>query len=164
MNLGNLFKYLAVIVIAFLVGWFSFDLYSYYSNINKEQPFSLTSNELKSPGDWIKESSVKLSKDYVLINISDTRWARFTDTNSMDPVLDADANSIEIRPDSPSELKPGDIISYRSGQGTIIHRIVETGKDEQGWYAITKGDNNYYTDSEKVRFDDIKGVVVAVLY
>ena len=166
MNLKGGFKYLIIIVIAFFIGWVSFDAYSYYSNINKEQPFSITSNELKSPGDWISESDVKLMDNYVVIKAENTRWARFADTNSMDPVIDENSNSIEFKPASHDELQIGDIISFKSDMinGNVIHRIVDTGEDEEGWFAVTKGDNNRNVDPYKVRFEHIKGVVIAVLY
>ena len=46
----------------------------------------------------------------------------------------------------------------------IIHRVIETGYDEQGWFAVTKGDNLKEKDPEKVRFNQIVGLVVGVLY
>lgn len=84
----------------------------------------------------------------------------------MDPVIDIGANAIQIVPDSEEMISPGDIISYttRLAEGTIIHRVVETGYDEAGWYAITKGDNLRSPDPEKVRFSHIKRVLVAVIY
>jgi signal peptidase I len=60
----------------------------------------------------------------------------------------------------------GDIISFWSAtiETTVIHRIVEVGKDNQGVYFVTKGDNNLYKDPEKVRFEQVKGVVVGIIY
>ena len=46
----------------------------------------------------------------------------------------------------------------------VIHRIAEISNDEQGWYAIVKGDNNEAPDPERVRFEQIKKVLVGVLY
>ena len=86
------------------------------------------------------------------------------DTNSMDPVLDEDSNAIQIRPTSPSQIQVGDIISYSSPYGIIIHRIVEVGSDDSGWYARVRGDNNAYSDPEKGRFEQVKSVLVAVIY
>ena len=155
-----------IIIIIFLLGWLSADVYSIYSDINKEQPFSISSNELKSPSDWIKESEIELSKNQVIINIDNATWVQFTDTNSMDPVIDIGSNAIEIKPSSPDVLKIGDIISYDSNRikGNIIHRIISIEEDENGIYFITKGDNNQRIDPEKIRFDQIKGVVVGILY
>ena len=91
-------------------------------------------------------------------------WARIKDTHSMEPVLNKDSISLEISPDSISDIKIGDIISFSRNSKTIIHRVIETKTDNQGWYAITKGDNNKDMDNFKVRFKQIKGVVVGILY
>jgi signal peptidase I len=101
----------------------------------------------------------------VTLDLRDAEWATFTDTNSMDPIIDQGANAIEIVPDNPSQLKEGDIISYKSkyAEGTIIHRIVEINNDNE-WYARVKGDNLDFQDPGKVRFDQIQRVVVGILY
>ncbi len=101
-----------------------------------------------------------------MIEISNAEWAKFTDTNSMDPILDEGANAIEIVPQSYEDISVGDIVSYSipNVQGTIIHRVLETGFDSEGWYAITKGDNIKKPDPYKIRFENLKRVVVAVIY
>lgn len=138
----------------------------------EQRPFSFdgvrsySSDEMLSPGDWIKESNVMITDDKVIIDIPNATWARFTDTNSMDPVIDIGANSIEIRPPSKESLKVGDIISYSSEyiDGLVIHRIVDIKEDQKGTYFITRGDNNNVNDPQRVRFDQIKGVVIGILY
>jgi Fe-S-cluster formation regulator IscX/YfhJ len=42
--------------------------------------------------------------------------------------------------------------------------VIETGEDSNGWYAIFKGDNNPIRDPSKVRFSQIRRIVVAVIY
>ena len=143
-----------------------FSSYSYDYNI--EQP-SLLNNAVTdrlSPSNWIKESQIKVYGNKVVIEIEGAEWAKFTDTNSMDPVLDKDTNAIEIIPKNYRMIKPGDIVSYEISEveGTIIHRVVKTDFDEEGWYAITKGDNLKKPDPYKIRFDNIKRVVVAIIY
>lgn len=122
--------------------------------------------EKASPSDRIKESQIHVYNNKVTIDIKDPEWASFTDTNSMDPVLDSTANAIEIVPKTPEEINIGDIVSYESSYaaGTIIHRVVKTGYDNDGWYAIMKGDNISSSDPGKVRFNQIKRVVVAIVY
>ena len=39
-----------------------------------------------------------------------------------------------------------------------------TGFDNEGWYAITKGDNNVVEDNWKVRFEQIEGIVIGIIY
>lgn len=122
------------------------------------------SPEIYSPSDWIKESQIKVYPDRVIIKIDRPAWASFTDTNSMDHFLDEYSNAIEIQPSSPEQIRPGDIISYQTKYGIIIHRVIETGKDQQGAYYLVKGDNNSFPDPFKVRFEDVKGVLVAIIY
>ncbi|OGM02210.1 hypothetical protein A3K72_00900, partial [Candidatus Woesearchaeota archaeon RBG_13_36_6] len=123
-------------------------------------------DELPSPCDRVKEEQILVFRDHIIINLEDAEWATFTDTNSMDPVIDQGANAIEYVPKNESEICVGDIVSYESkyADGVLIHRVVETGNDSQGWYAVMKGDNNPYKDPGKIRFDQIKRVVVAIIY
>ena len=120
--------------------------------------------ELSSPSDWIKQDQIKVYHDKVILNVSGTKWARFTDTNSMDPLLDKESHALEIIPDNPEEINVGDVIAYQSSYGVIVHRVIERGEDVNGFYYIVKGDNNKFKDPFKVRFDSIRGVVVAVIY
>jgi hypothetical protein len=119
-----------------------------------------------SPQDRIAEENIRVEKDRVIINVPNAVWARFTDTKSMDPVLDVGANAIQIIPKDPSEIFPGDIVSYQSryADGIIIHRVIEIGYDEEGWYAIMKGDNNPRPDPGKIRFSQVRRVLVAIIY
>ncbi|MBS3124335.1 hypothetical protein J4437_06945 [Candidatus Woesearchaeota archaeon] len=120
--------------------------------------------ELPSPGDWVEEKQIKVYDQQIILNVKNATWAKFTDTNSMDPFIDEKSNAIQIRPKNPEMINIGDVISYHTAYGTIIHRVVEKGKDEEGLYFTVKGDNNRYADAVKVRFEDVVGVVVAVVY
>jgi len=122
--------------------------------------------ERASPHDFITEKQIKVYKDRVVIMIDNPEWAAFTDTNSMDPVLDAESNAIEIVPRSTRDIHVGDIVSYKSryADGTILHRVVEIGEDKDGWYCRMKGDNISKIDPEKIRFKQIQRVVVAIIY
>ena len=132
---------------------------------DKQIPFNFFSaQELSSPSDWIKEEQIKVFKDKVILDIPGATWAKFTDTNSMDPFIDEDANAIEIAPANADEIQIGDVISYQTSYGILIHRVIKKGEDEQGFYYYVKGDNNSIRDPFKVRFEDVQGVVVAVVY
>lgn len=120
--------------------------------------------EQLSPGDWVKENQIQVFPTRVILNVPDATWAGFTNTNSMDPLLDEDANAIEVKPTNPQSIDVGDVISYHTTYGTVIHRVIEKGEDEQGVYYIVKGDNNRFSDPFKVYFKDVEGVVVAVIY
>lgn len=119
-----------------------------------------------SPHDWIKTEQISVYNDEVIIKIKNPEWAIFTDTKSMDPVIDSTANALEIIPKSEKDIHIGDIVAYKSEykEGIITHRVVDIGYDAFGWYAGLKGDNNDYIDPGKVRFEQIKRVVVAVIY
>jgi len=91
-------------------------------------------------------------------------WARFAGSNSMDPLLDETANSIEIVPENTGDIHVGDIIAFTSRGSLIVHRVREIGYDAEGWYALTQGDNTDVPDAGKRRFDDVKYVTVAILY
>ena len=122
--------------------------------------------DIPSPYDHIKKEQVHVYTDKIVIDIEGASWAEFTDTDSMDPLLDIEANSFEIKPDSYEDIHVGDIISYSSeyADGLIVHRVVETGEDKQGWYCRVKGDNLSSVDPGKIRFDQINGILVGVIY
>jgi hypothetical protein len=126
----------------------------------------MDNEEKASPYDWVGEQNIHVENDKVTINIKNAEWSKFTDTNSMDPVIDAGANAIQIVPKDIADIHVGDIVSYTSGyaDGTIIHRVIEIGYDDKGWYCLMKGDNNSRNDQGKVRFSQIKRVVVAIIY
>lgn len=131
-----------------------------------EQPIEFINKEQPSPSDWIKEDQIQVLDDKVIINLNNPKWAKFTDTNSMDPLFDSTANAIEITPTSEEDIQLGDVVSYKSElvEGIIIHRVIKIDKDENGTYFTLKGDNNNYSDPEKVRFNQIQRVLVAIIY
>jgi hypothetical protein len=122
--------------------------------------------EKPSPADHIKEDQIHVYDDKIVIEIKNARWAGFQDTNSMDPVLDKDSNAIQIIPQKPEDIQVGDIISYQSEMfnTVIIHRVVEIKQDEQGIYYVTRGDNNSANDPEKIRFEMVRRILVAIIY
>ena len=120
--------------------------------------------EQPSPGDWISEDRIHVYDDKIVIDVEGARWAKFTDTNSMDPLFDESANTLKIMPAAPEDVHVGDIISYRTKNGVIIHRVIATGYDDEGWFAIAKGDNLQSPDPSKVRFEQLEGVTFGIIY
>ncbi len=175
---------LALAIAVFVLGWLSHMLYTGLTVVNAVpyQPVSgaesaavqpavytdESSREKASPADRLRLGDVHVTDNSVLIDGIRGRvfeTAIFTNTNSMDPVIDEGSQAIQIVPLTPDEIQVGDIISYDSGSyGVIIHRVVQTGTDETGWYAIVKGDNNPAADPIKVRFSMVRRVLVGVLY
>ncbi len=58
---------------------------------------------------------------------------------------------------SEEELKPNDIITFRSDNSIITHRIVEVMEKNNRIIYTTKGDNNNTEDTDRAYFQDIEG-------
>jgi len=106
-------------------------------------------------------NQISITGNSITINVPNASISSYAPTGSMKPVFDSGANGIRIVPNSPEQIKVGDIVTF--GKDNIVHRIVEEGKDEGGYWFITKGDNNQVSDG-KIRFEDIKYVTIGVLY
>ena len=98
--------------------------------------------------------------------MKDVFWWNIADTNSMDPVLDIGANALSVPLKSEGQLHEGDVAFYHSeiAKQTIVHRVVEINSDDQGWYSKFKGDNLEHIDPENVRFKQIEGVLIGIIY
>jgi len=168
-------QYILIAILVFALGWAGNNVYSkiytnnYQLNLDNNTDIAhpiLISKDRISPADRIKESQIHVYDDVVVIEIENPEWSTFTDTNSMDPVIDYGANAIHVVPKSEDELEIGDIVAYESSftDSTVIHRIIDIGQDEQGIYFVLKGDNNPQPDPEKVRFSQVRRILVAVIY
>jgi hypothetical protein len=177
-------KIIALALAIFVLGWVSNMFYASLATANARAvgqasdgaeiassalaDISQDSREKPSPTDRLQLQDVHVTDSMVVIDSIPGRsyeTAIFTDTNSMDPLIDDGSQAIQIVPLTTSDIQVGDIISYDSGQyGIIIHRVVQIGNDSSGWYAVVKGDNNPSSDPIKVRFSMIRRVLVGVLY
>lgn len=169
-------------MLVFCLGWITSAMFFvgviYYQqgeipeiNLHKTSPlepltglFILAPKEILSPGDHVSEDVIHVYDNRVEIVLDGPSWSSFTDTNSMDPLLDANTNAIEIKPQFPTDIQAGDIISYRLGEVSVTHRVIGINSDKEGIYYTVKGDNNPIKDSEKVRFEQVEGIVVAIVY
>lgn len=149
-------------ILVFLLGWLSNSVYSERS----ESPLTIGPREIISPSDIIKENQIVIHKDKIVINIDNASWTRYADTNSMDPVLDKNANGLQIVPELEDDISIGDIITYKPewSDKLVVHRVIYTGEDDLGKYFITKGDNSTRTDPGKIRFNQIKYILIGVIY
>ena len=122
--------------------------------------------EVISPFDHVKEEDIHVYDDRVVVDIRQPVWSKFTDTNSMDPVIDIRSNAVQIIPENKSQVHVGDIVSYESkfSDGVIIHRVIKIANDSKGWYVLVKGDNLPFKDPGRVRFGQIKKVTVGIIY
>ncbi|NQU79432.1 hypothetical protein HQ545_06715 [Candidatus Woesearchaeota archaeon] len=163
---------LVLIFAVFSIGWLLNSVVTGFFYYDAEKPLPvgfvpfMKSPERLSPSDHISEEQIHVYSDRVVIDTEGVKWARFTDTNSMDPFFDETANSLELKPDSEEDVNPGDVISYRSGitGDLVVHRVVSKGVDEYGTFFIVKGDNNNIQDPEKVRLHQIHGVMIGIIY
>jgi len=152
--------YLSLLIMFFILGWFLNSVIQTIS-IHQEKPY-LGDEEIISPYNRVKENDLQLFPEKLIINFPGLSLASYTNTNSMDPLLDEGATGIEITPKTEEDIHIGDVVAYQSGNDLIPHRVVQTGEDGQGVYYIVKGDNS--ENLEKIRFGQIKYVLIGVLY
>ena len=153
------------VLAVFGLGWISSSMYAVAENANAQKPFG-GQGTTATPENRISENQIHVYDDRIILDVKNASWASFTPTHSMEPLISDQSHGIEIKPKSNSDIKIGDVISYSSDftTGLVIHRVISTGYDETGWYAIVKGDNNAEQDPGKVRFDKINGVLIGIIY
>lgn len=130
-------------------------------------PETVFVGEKPSPHDWVSQFDIHVERNRFWVAAPqgyELQWNVLADTNSMDPLLDESANAIQIVPQDARDIHIGDVISYETEFGIIIHRVVNIGQDENGWYAITRGDNVPIADPVRVRFSQIRRVLIAIVY
>jgi len=150
----------------FIAGFFScvifISIFSFFQ-IGIEKPLRISFSETinNAPSDWIKINQIQVTENSISINIPNASISSYAPTGSMKPTLDYGSNGIRIKPNSPEQIEIGDIITF--GEENIVHRVVEKGIDENGYWFITKGDNNQVSDGQ-IRFEDINYVTIGILY
>jgi len=152
-------------ILVFFLGFFSC-VFLFYNLIfiGVEVPFGATySNNVEAPSNWVSREEIVVLDNQVIIQVSDVRLSSYAPTGSMKPVFDEGANGIRIKPKSPDSIQEGDIVSFRTDYGLIVHRVIEKGVDNRGEYFITKGDNSNVNDG-KIRFEDIEYVTIGVIW
>lgn len=158
----KIFTFLVIVAI-FAFGIVASIVYSDFINNGRELP--LGSIKKDGPQDYIKENQILISNEGIMIDIKNADWSRYADTRSMEPVINTNANGIEITPKC-ENLRKGDIIVYEGKwtDGLIVHRIINVEQDKDGLYFTLKGDNNPMADPEKVRCSQIKHQVIGIIY
>ena len=88
-----------------------------------------------------------------------------TNTNSMEPLIDEGHLALIEDPPRKEDLIVEDIILFFRviDRQRVLHRIIEVGVDENGWYCITRGDNTVWIDG-KIRYNNVLGVCVGIIY
>ena len=155
---------MGVFVIIFLLGLTTGLFYNQVQEVREEYVLNSESPTGLQPYDRITEEQIIVLQDKVTIDLAGVRWANFSPTGSMLPVLGTTAHALQIIPELSSDIHIGDVVSFHLENKIISHRVISTGLDEIGWYATTQGDNNPEPDPVKVRFESIDRVLVGVLY
>lgn len=123
------------------------------------------SGQEKQISDRILPDNIQVFRDRVII-MGDFYWTEYENTNSMLPLLDIGSNGLYYPVYENTDLVIGDVVSYRPTgyDEQYVHRIIDIKEDEDGPYFILKGDNNKLPDPFKVRKNEIKGVMVGILW
>ena len=116
--------------------------------------------------DRINMSNVTMFNDYTCIR-GEFTTSSYKNTGSMKPSFSGGHNGLYQAVTNETELFVGDVVTFERkdiiGTSHIVHRIIKIGNDTEGWYAITKGDNNQISDGQ-VRKWQIQRVLVGMLY
>lgn len=119
-----------------------------------KQPQEFNNNDNSIYGLYEKKITFPFEVDYARVN-----------GTSMYPTFNTDSLLIGKVPETEEEIYPGAIVCYNQPEeNTICHRIIKESADEKGKCWILKGDNNYYSDKYKPRFEEIEMVVIGTLY
>lgn len=156
--------------LVFLIGFLSCIFVLGFLNYSTEKPLSINGLVLlngqtsaNAPSDWVKEENIRVYGDKIILNVKGASISSYADTGSMKPLLDENSNGIRIVPENAGQIKIGDIVSYEKDGSLIVHRVIEKGQDDKGFWFVTKGDNNDSADG-KIYFSDIKYVTIGVLW
>ena len=153
------------LLLVFLAGFFSCAFIFYAVNfLSQSVPFVTGYANLNlTPSTKISEDNILLYNNEIILKISNATISNYDSTGSMKPIIDVGAHGIRIKPNNVKDIEIGDIISFRSGNKLIVHRVIEKGTDETGIYFITKGDGNFFSDG-KVRFEDVEYITIGILW
>ena len=82
----------------------------------------------------------------------------------MRPIMDSGHRLLVTPQFEIPDLRIGDIVVVENTYGFYVHQIMHIGEDGDGWYALTKGTAYDRIDPVKARENDIKSLVLGVLW
>lgn len=123
-----------------------------------------SSGDVPSPSNKLHLSQIKSYDDKIVILVKNASLVSYANTKSMDPCVDESMTGISISPSSKSDIHIGDIVSFNYKNRVVTHRVFKRGWDEKGWYIMTKGDNVPSQDYVKIRWEQIEGIQIGLLY
>jgi len=77
---------------------------------------------------------------------------------SMLPTL-KEGMTVAVQKTAPGDIKPADIILYRKGGQTVVHRVIRILRDGRTAAFFTKGDNQIFISGDCVPEDNVIGRV-----
>ena len=122
-----------------------------------------TGNIISTPTGNIQDDNITVYSNEIIIKVPNATISNYGNTGSMMPLIDSNAHGIRIKPLSEEDINVGDLVSFNMSGTVIIHRVVQKGKDNQGTFFITRGDNNQVDDGV-IRFSDIEYKTIGILY
>lgn len=132
-----------------------------YANASKQ--IKARDNEEDSPLSWMVTSVLSIGIIWFAVGVFPI-YPSVIATGSMEPMIKP-GDVILVRKivdmDGINNLKVDDVIQFRRDNILISHRIIDIFNDEkEGLGFKTKGDNNSGADTEIVRPEDVKGIIV----
>lgn len=136
---------------------------------NQELPFQQETQNinLKASPDRVHQDRIQVTPNKVTIDLQDLQgraisWSSYADTKSMMPTFDEGCNGLEFVPAATTDIHEGDILAFEKNNRLVVHRVQKIDIDSEGWYAITKGDNNDRDDG-KVRWSQVKFITFGII-
>jgi len=124
--------------------------------------------DVPSSRDFIPYANISYDSEKEIIQIKDIPpniWlAGVDDTNSMDPVVDAGHTCILTNNFEHKDLTVGDVVVYQYYTKKIMHRIVKITKDSEGRIFTLRGDNTGRHDPFILRDQNIKWLLLGIIY
>jgi len=166
--------FITLLALTFLLGFITHDTLNFFL--------------ITHPGDWIRSEHItKITPNEFCFRYGNLTYSGVVGTRSMVPTIYKDAALLLTKNFTKEDLHVGDIIAVKESNvlkiinyplymlvgidvgevenaDSYVHRIIYIGEDAEGWFAITKGDNCILPDLRKVRFEDVEGVVIGILY
>ncbi|GAH47541.1 unnamed protein product [marine sediment metagenome] len=118
-----------------------------------------------SPNDWVKRDQIDYDGGLLTIKLKpNVKVFGIADTGSMDGLLDYGHNVIATDHFDKAKLAVGDIVVYQVYTTRICHRIIEIREDRNGRIYRCRGDNCIDTDKWYLRDENIKWLVLGIIY
>jgi signal peptidase len=81
---------------------------------------------------------------------------------SMEPTIPV-GSIVPIRKVNPENVKVGDIITFKAGESTVMHRVMDKIVENGSYYFRAKGDANEVPDPWIVKPEDICGALLLTM-